>query len=108
MELYRKYIKELENSELIQDPHGFITYKIYGKICMIVDIYVEPEFRKENIASKMADEVTKIAKEKGCEYLEAHVWTTANNPSLSASVILAYGFKILTTELNKIIFMKEI
>ena len=105
---YALYITEREGKSIIEDEKGFATYNINGDNCYIVDIFVRKEYRKENIASKYADEITKIAKENGCTYLTGSVCPTAHGANTSMKVLLAYGFKLESSINNFIYFRKEI
>ena len=106
--LYGQYIKERENFEIVEDESGFATYKISGNECYIRDIFVKPEFRKMNLASKYADEIAAIAKEQGCTHLSGTVAPQANGSTQSVQVLLSYGFKVARSTNDLIIFVKEI
>lgn len=110
MSLYANYIKEREDKEIIENDCGFITYKIFRdqKECMICDLYVLPEYRKNKIASEMANTVSNIAKNNDCNCLTAQVDTLALNCTDSLKVILAYGFKILSCNSRTITLVKEL
>lgn len=108
--LYALYINERENYEIVESEKGFATYKIFpeNKECYIRDIYVHPKFRDQKIASKMADEIAIMAKEKGCTHLTGSVDTNTNGSTTSVSVLLSYGFKIMKTNYSAILFIKEL
>ncbi len=108
MSLYKDYIKERENRECIESEDGFITYKIYGIECYIIDIYVVPEKRISAIGRNMADQVAEIAKEQGCKVLSGSVVPSANNSTESIKILISYGFKLIKSEPNMIWFAKEI
>lgn len=107
---YALYLYEREGFEIVESDKGFASYKIYpeNKECYIRDIFVRKEFRKENVASKMADEITIMAKEHGCTHLTGSVDSTLDSSTISTKVLLAYGFKILKNNFSMIIFSKEI
>lgn len=102
------YFKEREGVESISFDGGFATYIISGEECYIRDIYVEKDYRNRYLASKMADEITKIAKKAGCKYLTGTVMPSANNSTDSVKVLLSYGFKLHSAIQNGIFFRKEI
>lgn len=106
--LYAKYIKERENFSIIEDEYGFATYNIAGDECYIRDIYVLPEHRKSNVASCYADRISEIAREQGCKYLTGTVAPSANGSTTSIKVLLGYGFRLLESQIDKIIFVKEL
>lgn len=107
--LYAEYIKERENFEIIEDERGFATFKTFENgECYIRDIFVRKEYRKSNIASMYADQITEIAKRRGCTYLTGTVSPKANGSTISMAVLLGYGFKLLDSQNDKIVFIKEI
>lgn len=108
MSLYADYIAERENAGIIENSRGFATFLINGAECYIRDIYVKPEYRKDNIASQMANEIVAIAKERGCKYLIGTVSPMASGATESLKVLLAYGFKLAKTDSTLVYMVKEI
>lgn len=106
--LYSKYIKERLNKKIIETDRGFATFIINGKECYIEDIYVTPEYRQSGEASKMADEITKIALNSDCSYLIGSVAPVANNSTDSLKVLLSYGFKLHSIKNELIVLVKNI
>lgn len=102
------YLKEREGFDSIITDEGFACYRISGEECYIKDIWVAPDFRKSHIASKMADQITWIAKKSSCKFLTGSVAIGANNPETSIKVLLAYGFKLSGLVNGGIIFRKDI
>jgi hypothetical protein len=47
---------------ILETEFGFATYYLDKDHCYIEDIYVVPDKRKNHVASFMADEISKIAK----------------------------------------------
>lgn len=94
MSLYGDYIAEREGAGIVENEHGFATYKVIGPECYIVDIYVVPAQRKAGMAASFADQIAQIAVERGCKYLTGSVDPTAPSATASAKVLLAYGFKL--------------
>ncbi len=109
MSHYSSYIKEIDDTETIEDDKGFATYKFVGnEECYIKDIYVKPEYRKENIAAGYADQIAIIAKEKGCKTLVGSVNTNIKDPTSSMKVLLAYGMKFHSISGFMLYFIKEL
>lgn len=105
--LIKKYHEEREGKLYLSNPHGFAFYKFEHDYCYITDIYVEPEFRKENIASKIADEITVIAKDKGYKFLVGSTDIRAKGHKVSMLSLLHYGFEAFRITDNSIIFYKK-
>lgn len=108
MSLYPSYLKEREGLEVVETEVGFVTYKLRGKDCYIQDIYVLPEFRKDGIASQMADRVAEISKESGVRILTGSVDARANGAEVSDRVLVAYGMRPYAKEGFVTYYMKEL
>lgn len=106
MSMYADYVKETRGIESLETDFGFATYIIRAGECYIEDIYVKPQFRKDRVGAEMADKIRAIAKEQGCKLLTGTVNCLFHkDPSTSAKVLLAYGFKI-SKVVNDVIFFK--
>ena len=101
------YLREREGVESLIKDEGFATYIITGEECYIRDIWVHRDFRKTNIASRMADEISEIAKKFGCTHLTGSVCPTAKASTDSLRVLLAYGFQLHSSAPNIIFFRKD-
>lgn len=106
--LYSRYIKERTGKHCIENNTGFATYEIQVPYCYIEDIYILPEHHKGGRASKLADIIVEIAKSQGCTTLLGTVQPSTKGSTESMKVLLAYGFKLLRSELDKIRFAMEI
>lgn len=92
----------------VEEPHGFILYKIIGTECYIGEIYVEKSKRQLGIASELADKVTDIALANGCTILTCETNLCGHEDELSMLSILHYGFRPIQAHNNSIRYMKEI
>lgn len=108
MDLFKKYIKEREGADLIANEVGFATFKIFGDVCYIIDIFVDKSCRQKGVASKLADEVVATAKGQGCKLLMGTVSLEVNDPTTSIKVLLAYGFHVKHFKDGLLVFEKEI
>jgi hypothetical protein len=109
MKMYADYISERLGREiLLYDGLGFGTFKIEGDDCYIVDIFVEPGARQGNVATSIADDIKKIALERGCKTLTGSVDLKANNPHISMQALLGYRMKPVSALDHFIIFKKDI
>jgi len=99
--LYAEYIKEREGKDIIENDKGYATYIFTdSNTCYIADIYVRQQYRKENVASQMANEIVELAKEKGCNRLLGSVCPQANGADISEKVLIAYGMEKYKSEIN--------
>jgi L-amino acid N-acyltransferase YncA len=108
MSLWADYLKEREGNSIIEEPWGFIEYRLALPFMKIESIYVKPEERKAGRASLLADQVTSLAKEQGATHLWSQVWVGALNATASLKAILAYGFTVQGAENGHIILTKEL
>lgn len=108
MSLQAQYAKERENIETLESEIGFATYYFLEDGCYIKDIYVHPDHRKSGEASRLANEIAVMAKEKGSKKLYGTVCPSANGSTESLKVLLAYGFRLDSCISNLIAMVKEI
>lgn len=109
MSMWANYLKEKTEDLMRETEHGFATYKyIDEKTVYIMDLYVDPDFRKSNVASKLADSIIEEAKGKGCVKLLGSVVPSNKNSTASLKVLLAYGMVLKSSSNDFIVFEKEI
>lgn len=107
--LYADYLLERTHDLILETSEGFATYRFLNeKQVYIIDIFVLPVFRKSRIASHIADEIVKIAKEKGCTELIGTVCPSAKGSNASLRVLWGYGFVLDSADKDLIIMKKEI
>lgn len=87
---------------------GFATYHLNGNECYIEEIYVLPEKRNSNEATKIANYISEIAKENGSSILTGSVNLRANGKEASMKVLLAYGMSPVATNGDMVYFSKGI
>jgi GNAT superfamily N-acetyltransferase len=111
---YASYLRERENKEILEHPHGFT---IYGYNCVpgvdfphvyIQDNYVVPERRKEGIARQMADQIAAQAKAAGVKIMLGSVDANAKGAHESLLVLIAYGMKLYAVSNGTMFFSKEL
>jgi ribosomal protein S18 acetylase RimI-like enzyme len=105
MSLYKQYLKEREDLEVLENPYGFISFKFdeENKSCFIQDWYVKPEYRVKGVGHKLADLVDQIANKKGIKTMIGQVDTWAPEPTRNIKAVMAHGYKILDILDNRII-----
>lgn len=108
MSLYAQYINERENKQILETEQGFATYSFTKDGVYIEDIFVSKDYRHNNVASQLADQIIEIAKQKGCTKVFGSVVPSANNSTISLKVLLSYGFKLNSSTNNFILMSKEI
>ena len=109
MEMYRAYLAEREEKELLEWDHSFAVYQINAdKSCYLMEVWVHPDFRLQGIARKMADKITEIAKERGCNLLMSSTDIKGKGAEESLMAQFAYGMKLHATSGRLIVTSKEI
>jgi GNAT superfamily N-acetyltransferase len=104
---YLEYITEREGLSYINCKEGLAIYKKINKDTVYLqDIFVNPEYRKQGVATMIADKVADIAKENGCTYMLGSVCADANGATASLKVLLAYGFELKSVSGNMVYFIK--
>ena len=92
----------------IQHPRPFDIYYFVEKECYIKDVFVKEEHRKTGEATRLGDEVAKIAKSKGCTKLYGTIVPSVKGSTESMKFLLAYGFKLDSSVSNFIALVKEL
>lgn len=108
MSLFGQYISEREGKEIVEDSQGFATYFYVNDGVYIENIFVDKDFRHSGIASKYADQIAKIAKDKGFSKMYGSVRPSANGSTPSLKVLLSYGFSLHSSAVDAIVMVKEI
>lgn len=107
--LYGQYILEREGFEIIENEHGFATFKIFENgECYLRDIFVLKEKRRGHLALDLSGQVEEIAKKRGAKYMTGTVSPHANNPTASIKAVLGAGYRLLSAGAEKIVFIKEL
>ena len=108
MTMFAAYLLERVNVELIENDKGFAIYVITGTESYIRDIWVKKEFRKQGVASSLADLVAEKAIEAGCSILSGSVCPTTKGADDSIRVLQAYGMRVHSATNNLIVFIKDL
>ncbi len=108
MSLYAKYVKERENTEIIETEYGFATYKVLDECVYVVDIYVLPEHRRAKKAESLMNQAYDIAKELGKKFILGSVCLDANGREASLMSAFYWGMTISHYNGNMIYLKKDI
>lgn len=109
MSLFAEYKKERENTEVIETPIGFATFKYLSEESVyLADVYITPSARRSGAATHLADQIAEIAKARGCKHFLTTVDSKANGATESLRTVLAYGFRLAGTDGTMILFRKDL
>lgn len=108
LSLYADYLKERTNDQIIEVDFGFVSYRHLPeeKSTYIIDIYVSPDFRKEGLAAKLADQVADEARTLGHLKLLGSVVPSNKGSTTSLKVLLGYGMFLKSSTNDFIVFEK--
>lgn len=107
-EYYKMYLKERENSEVLDHEYGFAIYTILDESIYLSDIFVVPEKRRSKVCYDMADSVSKIGRDNGCKYILGTIDANVSGVERSVEVLKNYGFKVFKVENSLVWYKKEI
>lgn len=91
--MWKDYIKERENLEVLENETGFLTYEINHDICFMSDIYIKPEYRGTRAAFKLYKQVEEIAVSHGCTTIRGQVDISLPGWEKSLSYMNRLGFR---------------
>lgn len=112
--MYAAYLLETQGKHVLETPHGFLTYGfncvpgVDFPHCYIEDLYVVPEMRKTHVASTMADEVARIAKERGITKMLGSVALGRKNADANLDVLKRYGMRLFAAHDNTVFTVKDL
>jgi GNAT superfamily N-acetyltransferase len=92
MELYRQYLQENYDYQLIYNKDSFITYEFTDDYVYIIDIFVVKEKRKSGLGKALGEQVENIAKELGYNKVVGSVCKDTNDWQSSLEVLKRVGY----------------
>lgn len=94
MELYKQYLKEREDIDLIHTDDCFITYKVYeDNTAAIIDIYSKPEVRGKQVMRGLVEDLIKEFKNKDVRVVFGFTDERTNGWERSEELMIKFGFK---------------
>jgi ribosomal protein S18 acetylase RimI-like enzyme len=105
---YGAYILEREGKRIIEDEHGFVTYKLMTDFIYLEDLYVKSEYRRAKHAYTYIDKVFEAAKDLKYNKVITSVSTAAAGVTRNVSGLIKYGFEIDSCDGQMIWFKKEV
>ena len=107
--MYFAYIAERRpDCKVLKNEKGFAVYSYTDDYVYIEEIYVKPEFRKENIASQLSEAIQQEAKDNGCLRMLGSVSASAEGSTDSIRVLLAHGMTLMSSQDDLIWFYKDL
>lgn len=107
--MYFEYLTERRpECKILKNNKGFAVYSYIDEAVYIEEIYVKPEYRKEDVASQLSEVIQQEAKGLGYEILLGSVSPSANGSTDSLKVLLAHGMSLLSSQDDLIMFWKTL
>ena len=94
MELYKQYLKEREDIDLIYTDDCFITYKVYeDNTAAIIDIYSSPKVRGKQVMKGLVEKLLVEFKEQNVNTVFGFTDERTNGWEKSEYLMLKFGFR---------------
>lgn len=106
--LYAEYLKERQGIETFFEPDAFVSYRISGLECFLVDMCVAKESRGRGRLRELIDKLEKIAIAEKCECISANIHLTLPGADSALRGALAVGFEVLRAQNDVLLISKEI
>lgn len=106
--MYAQYVLERANKYVLENDKGFATYFFVADGIYAEDVWVRPEFRRTDVATKFGDQIAQVGISKGFKRMYGSVKPSANGSTDSLKFLLAYGFQLLESGPDAIILVKGI
>ena len=108
LSLQAQYEWEREGIRSIEKRWGFIRFKFEEDYCYISSVFILPQYRMQEAASVLAEEVEEAAKARGIKRLLGSVDPDLKGAHESQLVMLKRGFKLSHIHGRLIIYEKGI
>lgn len=92
--LYAKLLAERTDGKILEDEFGFITYRVTGTECFLIDMYVAPEARAKGHGRKLINRLDEAARELGCDRITSNIYLSDPGASNTLLAALQVGFKV--------------
>lgn len=102
--LYAKYILEREDRHVVENEAGFVTYRVAGEECFIVDMYIDPTSRRKGLSRNL---VETLIQETRCKVITANIWLNDKNANNTLKAALAIGFTVEQAENGCLLIAKK-
>ena len=108
MDLYRDYLLERENVELIYDEDSFVTYKLYDDYMYVIDIYVKPESRRRGKSFDIGRMMDDKAISLGYDKIMGSVCMSTNGWKISLEGLIKFGYSVDSVKNDMIYLLKDL
>lgn len=108
MQLYRAYLKERENAELLERPWGWCSYRVEADHVYLIDIYVLPQYRQHGKGTELLVAVEGVTREVGRPAVLGSIATNVPGADRMYAIMFGLGFKIHSSDKDIIYMIKEL
>lgn len=106
--LYAKYLKERQGIESLWNEHSFVTYRICGPECFIVDMGVESGSRGRGLGRRLVSDLSRIAREADARFLTANIHLKDKGANDTLQAAQACGFEVTGAHNDVLLISKKI
>lgn len=105
-----KYIfgQSVVSRRLIDFNYGFISYELKGDACIIYDVYVSPEYRKQGVMKTATKAIKELAIKERKNVLIGISDLNGTNREPGLGLISACGFKRLFLAKDQEVFIQGV
>lgn len=107
-ELYREYLREREEAEVLVVDGCFAVFAIKGTRIFFKELYASAEMRAKGVAKKLCYHLLEIAKEAGCTHARCTIDLRAHGSQHAFEVFYAHGLRPCRAENSVITLEMEI
>ena len=108
MELYKEYLLERENVELIYDEDSFVSYKLCDDYVYVIDIYVRPKARRKRKAFEIGKNIDNLARSFNYDKIMCTVCKSANGWTAALEGLIKFGFSVDSVKGDMIYLLKDL
>lgn len=105
---YAKYILDREGAFIIESDLGFLTYKVCGKECWILDTFVIKGARNSGVFGEFFEQLKKTAFKYGCSHIFGNIYLLDVNHATTLAAAMALGFKVIAADGGRITIAFEL
>ena len=110
MELYKQYLKEIADINLVYGDDFFYTYQIQDNTVYLENVYIEEKLRRSGKIQEIFEDIFDICRKEEKKFATSTVCKNASKKTIerSSHILKRNGFEIFEEDDNMLYFSKEI
>jgi predicted GNAT superfamily acetyltransferase len=106
--LFYQYANKRDKINVLETDEYFVFYKIINNEFFVSDCAIHESVRGQGKCREFFKEVIKLAKEKKCEHVTAHLHLFDDNFHITLAVMLKLGFRVLKAQNDSLLIANKI